>query len=150
MKDEAYGLSKEAFEAAWPKLDVDREFRLTDVDREFRPRIGMVERYSEAFFRTRSYSRLIHGRIEDDIRSGLNQLVGEKLDPSNLKTVLLPFFSELCEISSMSNLYDITFPIEMNIEGHEFKIGKDGRIEFIIKPQIQYINLNITITKNEE
>lgn len=151
MKDEATNLSKEAFEAAKPKLDtglVYAPYRMICSE------VIVTGTGGEIRTRQKAYSRLIHGRIEDDIRQVLKKHIGKKLDKDILNNIIGPIRWDMAELffnglnSEFLNL--TTFPIILNIEGSEWKIERDGRIECVLKPAVQYIDLNFTITKNEE
>lgn len=142
---------KELFEAAKPKLDtglVYAPYRTICSD------VIVTGTGGEIKTRQKAYSRLIHGRIEDDIKQVLKKHIGKKLDKTILDTVIDPVRWDLAELffqgfnSEFLNL--TTFPIILNIEESEWKIERDGSIKCVFKPAVQYIDLNFTITKNEE
>jgi len=142
---------KELFEAAKPKLDtglVYAPYRMICSE------VIVTGTGGEIRTRQRAYSRLIHGRIEDDIRQVLKKHIGKKLDKDILNSIIDPVRCDLSELffqgfnSEFLNL--TTFPIILNIEESEWKIERDGSIECVFKPAVQYIDLNFTITKNEE
>lgn len=151
MKDEATNLSKEDFEDAKPKLDTGLVYA---PYRTICSEAIVISIGGEIRTRQRAYSRLIHGRIEDDIRQVLKKHIGKKLDKDILNTILDSIRCDLAELffngfnSEFLNL--TTFPIVLNIEESEWKIERDGSIECVFKPAVQYIDLNFTITKNEE
>lgn len=151
MEDEAMNLSKEAFEAASPKLGTGLVYA---PYRTICSEVIVTGTGGEIRTRQRAYSRLIHGRIEDDIRQVLKKHIGKKLDKDILNTIIDPIRWDLAELffqdfgSEFLNLTN--FPIILNIEESEWKIERDGSIECVFKPAIQYIDLNFTITKNEE
>ena len=144
-------LSKETFEAAKPKLGTGLVYA---PYRTICSEVIVTGTGGEIRTRQRAYSRLIHGRIEDDIRQVLKKHIGKKLDKDILNTIIDPIRWDLAELffqdfgSEFLNLTN--FPIILNIEESEWKIERDGSIECVFKPAIQYIDLNFTITKNEE
>lgn len=151
MKDEATNLSKEAFEAAKPKLDTGLVYA---PYRTICSEVIVTGTGGEIRTRQRAYSRLIHGRIENDIRQVLKKHIGKKLDKDILNGIIDPIRWDLAELFFQgfnSEFLELTtFPIILSIEETEWKIERDGSIECVFKPALQYIDLNFTITKNEE
>jgi hypothetical protein len=100
--------------------------------------------------RSKSYSRLIHGRIEDDIRESLRKhaeksFSSEILDPIRLELL------DLLSYTPCSEFYRyVRFPLMLEIDGTEWKIEQDGRIDCLFKKKIDYIEVKVKISKSEE
>ena len=81
---------KELFEADKPKLDtglVYAPYRTICSD------VIVTGTGGEIKTRQKAYSRLIHGRIEDDIKQVLKKHIGKKLDKTILNTVIASAFT---------------------------------------------------------
>jgi hypothetical protein len=113
---------------------------------------GVIVTGTAGGFNTRSkaYSRLIHGRIEDDIRESIRNHVGKKLSSEILDPIKLDLLELLWYTPSSEFYRHMRFPVTLEIDGTEWKIEQDGRIDCLIKKNIDYVEIKVEISKSEK
>ena len=130
MLDELANISKEAFEAAKPGLiyapyqTIISEVIVTGTGGEIRTR-------------QKGYSRLVHGRTEDDLRKYISKDYRSEEEKAEILSRVAQDFSSTGVPVDFENLY-----------GRYRLSGNDLYIEYIEpKRATQYIELDITIKK---
>jgi hypothetical protein len=112
---------------------------------------GVIVTDTAGEFNTRSkaYSRLIHGRIEDDIRESLRNHVGKKFSSEILDPIKLDLLDLLWYTPSSDFYRHMRFPVTLEVDGTEWKIEQDGRIDCFLKNNIDYLEIEINVTKQD-
>lgn len=100
--------------------------------------------------RSKSYSRLIHGRIEDDIRESHKNHVGKEFSSEILDPIKLDLLDLLWYTPSSDFYRHMRFPVTLEVDGTEWKIEQDGRIDCLIKKKVDYVEIEVKISKDEE
>lgn len=141
MVDELENISKETFEAAMPRI-VYAPYQTIVSEVTVTSSLGTFTT------RQKAYSRLVHGRLEQEIRASLKKYRGENI-PEVFDTVKDDIF-DLINHDFVFGTPNIQFPVYLNLDDCEIRISQNGNIDILPVRKIECIELKIEIRKDEE